>query len=134
VLVLKIAGGVILGFVALMVIGGILIGSAANDALKESNKGKDATTVVFTVTGSAPNGVDITYGDDSSNYEGTLPLRVSLPVDDNALYYSVNAQLNGSGSITCKVVIGDAVEVGHAVGGYNICSAQLNSGFTGGWG
>jgi hypothetical protein len=29
--------------------------------------------------------------------------------------------------------IGDAVSVGHASGGYNICSVQLNSDYAGGW-
>jgi hypothetical protein len=34
----------------------------------------------------------------------------------------------------CKLTIGNAVKVGHAAGGYNICSAQLNSDFSGGFG
>jgi hypothetical protein len=49
------------------------------------------------------------------------------------LYEAVTAQLNGGGNVTCKIIIGDAVKVGHASGGYNICRAQLNSDPNGGW-
>ena len=101
-----------------------------------SSKGKGATEAVFSVTGTAPSGVDITYGDDGSNYQGSAPpFHATLPVKKGAMYYAVTAQLQGGGNITCKLTIGDAVKVGHAVGGYNICSAQLNSDpIGGGWG
>ena len=102
-----------------------------------SSKGSGATQVQFSVTGSAPAGVDITYGNDSSNYQGPKhpPMNKTLRVQDNALYYDVTAQLQGGGSVTCSVKIGDAVKVGHAKGSYNICSAQLNSDpINGGWG
>jgi hypothetical protein len=102
-----------------------------------SSKGSGATQVQFSVTGSAPAGVDITYGNDSSNYQGPKhpPMNKTLSVKKDALYYDVTAQLQGGGSITCKLKIGDAVKVGHAKGGYNICSAQLNSDpINGGWG
>jgi hypothetical protein len=45
-------------------------------------------------------------------------------------YYAIDAQLQGSGSITCKIVVtgpGDnplTVSHGAASGGYNICDAQ----------
>jgi hypothetical protein len=59
----------------------------------------------------------------------------TLSIEKNALYYAVTAQLQGGGDIMCKIQIGDAVRVGHARGGYNICSAQLNSDpINGGWG
>jgi hypothetical protein len=101
-----------------------------------SSKGSGATQASFSVTGSAPSGVDITYGSDGSNYQGSPPpFNASLQINKSALYYQVTAQLQGGGNITCKVQIGDAVRVGHAVGGYNICSAQLNSdSINGGWG
>jgi len=100
-----------------------------------SSAGKGATEVSFSVTGSAPSGVDITYGNDSSNYQGSAPpFNATLPIVKGALYYQVTAQLQGDGDITCEVQIGDAVKTGHAVGGYNICSVQLNEDFDGGWG
>ncbi|MGV9991375.1 hypothetical protein [Streptomyces sp. NPDC003374] len=49
------------------------------------------------------------------------------------MYYSVTAQLQGSGDINCSVTIGDKTKKGHASGGYNICQTQLNSGLLGGW-
>lgn len=97
-----------------------------------------ATEIEFVVTGSAPNGADITYGSDSSNYQGHLPMDVTKTIDTNVMYYDVTAQLNGGGQVTCKVLIGDGTKidvqkVGHASGGYNICSAQLNN-INGDWG
>jgi hypothetical protein len=58
----------------------------------------------------------------------------TLSIKKDALYYQVTAQLQGGGDVTCTLTIGDAVKVGHARGGYNICSAQLNSDpINGGW-
>ena len=99
------------------------------------------TRVRFVVTGYAPDGADITFGSDSDSrtppgslgFDGSgtaIPWRGSLRFDGSARYYSLNAQLNGSGDIRCKIVVtgpGDApltVSHGHASGGYNICSAQ----------
>jgi hypothetical protein len=111
--------------------------SSCDTSAGGSSKGSGATHVQFSVTGSAPTGVDITYGNDSSNYQGPKhpPMNKTLSLQDNALYYDVTAQLQGGGSVTCSVKIGDAVKVGHAKGDYNICSAQLNSDpINGGWG
>ena len=53
-----------------------------------------------------------------------------MPFDGSAQYYDVVAQLEGSGDITCKLIVtgpGDqplTVTTGHASGGYNICRAQ----------
>jgi hypothetical protein len=98
----------------------VFVASAASscDSTTGSSKGKDATQVEFFVTGSMPTGVDITYGNDSSNYQGPSypPMDETLPVENDALYYAVTAQLQGGGNVTCKVQIGDAVKVGHARG------------------
>jgi hypothetical protein len=110
------------------------------------------TQVVFTVTGSAPNGADITYGSDSDNRSpqgglgalgsGTaLPWQGSVKYRSGALYYDVTAQLQGGGDITCKVRVrvtqfysdgthisrAKTVASGHASGGYNICDAQAEN-------
>jgi hypothetical protein len=100
------------------------------------SEGSGATEVTFTVTGSTTAGVDITYGSDSSNFQGPQepPMSETLQIDEHALYYAVNAQLQGGGDVTCEIQIGDVVRTGHARGGYNICSAQLNKDFNGGWG
>jgi len=107
--------------------------SASSSSSGSSGKSSAPQTVIFTVTGSAPAGADVTFGDDTSNYQGRVPMRVVLPLRKNVLYYSVTAQLQGGGSITCRVQIGKYVRIGHAVGNYNICTAQLNNDPFGGW-
>lgn len=90
--------------------------------------------VTFHVEGSAPGGVDIMYGSDSDNRQGHgLPFTATLPLDDDAMYYMVNAQLSGGGDITCTVTVDGQTKKAHASGGYNICDAQLNGGLFGGW-
>ncbi|MFF6947548.1 MmpS family transport accessory protein [Streptomyces iakyrus] len=89
---------------------------------------------VFKVWGSAPSGVDITYGNDGTNLQGKgLPLKKTLTVKDDALYYQVTAQLMGGGDIQCSITIDGKTKSGRAQGSYNICSAQLNSDFSGGF-
>ncbi|MEU1479836.1 hypothetical protein [Streptomyces sp. NPDC005760] len=89
---------------------------------------------VFKVWGSAPAGVDITYGSDGTNLQGKgLPMEKTLTVDGDALYYQVSAQLMGGGDVQCSVTIDGETKKGRAQGGYNICSAQLNSDFSGGF-
>jgi hypothetical protein len=98
-----------------------------------------ATKVTFTVTGTGD--PSITYGADSDNRDGggtlgelgdgnATPWSRSLPFSGEAQYYFMNAQLEGTGDISCKIVVtgpGDdplTVASGHARGGYSICSAQ----------
>lgn len=87
----------------------------------------DAKTVTFKVWGKAPQGVDITYGDGSSNLEGKgLPFEETMKFDKDAMFYNVTAQLQGGGNVKCSVTIGDKTKKGQAKGDYNICSAQLS--------
>ncbi|MFF7329617.1 hypothetical protein [Streptomyces sp. NPDC008150] len=93
-----------------------------------------AGKAVFKVWGSAPAGVDITYGSDGTNLQGSgLPMEKTLSVKDDAMYYQVTAQLQGGGTVHCSVTIDGKTKSGQASGGYNICSAQLNSDFSGGF-
>ncbi|MFE2832194.1 hypothetical protein ACFXI6_14270 [Streptomyces mirabilis] len=103
-----------------------------------SNADKAASTVVFKVWGTAPAGelgpADVTYGSDSDNRQGHWKnggFTSTLPFKSDAMYYAVNAQLQGSGDIHCSVTVDGKTKTGHASGGYNICSAQLSSGFSG---
>ena len=99
-----------------------------------SNTPASPTKVAFIVSGTAPDGIDITYGPSGSNFEGPSTLdgtaTMSVPFDGSADYYAIDAQLQGGGSITCKIVVtgpGDApltVSSGAASGDYNICDAQ----------
>lgn len=92
-----------------------------------------AHTAVFKVWGTGS--VDAQYGNDGTNIQGPSHpgWTRTLKVHDDALYYAITAQLNGGGNVHCSVTIDGHTKTGHASGGYNICSAQLNSDFLGGW-
>jgi hypothetical protein len=117
---------------------GIPSKAAESEAKTEAPKKK---VVVFKVWGTAPAGalgpLDITYGSDSDTRKGTFKdgkFEASLPLKDDALYYNVMAQLQGSGDINCSITVDGHTEKGHASGGYTICNAQANAGLLGGWG
>ncbi|WP_307783054.1 hypothetical protein [Streptomyces sp. MBT53] len=110
--------------------------TAEAKATKAATSGDDAPAgkALFKVWGSAPSGVDITYGSDGTNLQGKgLPMTKTLAVDGDALYYQVTAQLQGGGDVHCSITIDGRTKSGRAQGGYNICSAQLNSDFSGGF-
>ncbi|MEH0650676.1 hypothetical protein QA995_14845 [Streptomyces scabiei] len=107
-------------------------------ATKEKKAKKPVVT--FKVWGTAPAGVlgplDITYGSDSDTRKGKFEngkFTATLPVDDDAMYFTVMAQLQGEGDINCSVTVEGTTEKAHAAGGYNICHAQANAGLLGGW-
>lgn len=99
--------------------------------------------VTYSCTGSAPDGVDITYGPVGSNHSAShLPFTHTDSLDASAQYYVTTAQLSGSGSVSCTTTVqtdnadGSANQVtktASADGGYNIASAQVCSTFNGGW-
>ncbi|WP_449351615.1 hypothetical protein [Streptomyces shaanxiensis] len=115
-------------------------GTKAGDSAPERAKKADKKVVVFKVWGTAPAGalgpLNITYGSDSDNRDGDFKdgkFKATLPLDDDALYFNVTAQLQGSGDIHCSVTVGGKTKKGHAAGDYNICSAQVSAGLLGGW-
>jgi hypothetical protein len=94
--------------------------------------------VVFSCTGSAPDGLSITYGPEGTQDSGSsLPFKQALPLGSSAQYYSVTAQLQGAGQITCTTTVDSdgqsTTQIGSANGGYNIASAEVCSDFSGGW-
>ncbi|WP_258318819.1 hypothetical protein [Streptomyces griseorubiginosus] len=115
-------------------------GDNAADTSRDSEKKASKKVVVFKVWGTAPAGalgpLNITYGSDSDNRDGTFKdgeFKATLPIDEDALYFDVTAQLQRSGDIHCSVTVGGKTDKGHAAGDYNICSAQLSAGLLGGW-
>lgn len=97
-------------------------------------------TAAFSCSGSAPEGVSITYGADTQNLDGggSVPWSTSLPIPDQAQYEAVNAQLQGpDGSISCTVTVTQngqsTTQMGEASGNYNIAAAQVCSGGDGTW-
>ena len=97
--------------------------------------------VVFRCSGSAPAGIDITYGAEGSNIGAArLPLAVTVPYNSGAQYYAVTAQLQGAGSVTCTTTVNwndgqneTVTQTGTAAGGYNIASAEVCSEYDGSW-
>lgn len=99
--------------------------------------------VTYSCTGSAPDGVDITYGPDGSDHSAShLPFSHTDALSQGAQYYVTTAQLQGGGNISCSTVIqtdnldGSANQVrkdASADGGYNIATAEVCSSFDGSW-
>ncbi|MEU9454815.1 hypothetical protein [Streptomyces sp. NPDC048277] len=151
----KVIGLGCLGLVGVAVVIGIaavaVSGNSSNDSGNSASKPASTTTtgdkkggapktVVFKVWGTAPagalGGLDINYGSDSDTRKGVFKngsFTATLPLEKGAMYYTLNAQLQGSGDINCSVTMDGQSTSAHASGGYNICAAQLSSDFTGGW-
>jgi hypothetical protein len=89
-------------------------------------------TVTYIVTGTG--GADVQYGTASSTYQGSVPMKVTRKLGDPQ-YYSIDAQLNGGGSVRCKIKIdGVTIASGSASGGYNIASCEADKDITtGSW-
>jgi hypothetical protein len=99
-----------------------------------------AQDAVFSCSGSAPDGINITYGGEGSDLSASnLPFQATVPLDTSDMYYSVTAQLQGSGSISCSTTVnwngspGTVAKTSSASGGYNIAMAEVCSDFEGGY-
>jgi hypothetical protein len=80
-------------------------------------------TVTYEVYGS---GANVTYGPAGSSLNGHVPMEVTRTLG-NPQYYSITAQLNGGGAVTCKLrVDGKVISKSSATGGYNIASCEID--------
>ncbi len=79
--------------------------------------------VKFVVKGSP---ADVTWGSSGSNHQGSVPMRKTIKLG-HPLYYSITAQLSGSGRVSCSILIGGKV-ISHASasGSYNIASCEIS--------
>ncbi|HWG64505.1 MAG TPA: hypothetical protein VG253_22705 [Streptosporangiaceae bacterium] len=87
--------------------------------------------VTYLVTGSS---AQVTYGPQGSSVMSLSPMKASSPLG-GARFYVLQAQLQGSGSVTCQLQInGRSVAVAHASGADNValCSASRDPA-TGKW-
>lgn len=51
----------------------------------------------------------------------------------NPLYYTITAQLQGSGAVTCRIEVnGKTIARSQATGGYNIATCQIGKGLLSG--
>jgi hypothetical protein len=96
-----------------------------------------ALVVTFTVTGTAPDGLTITYGSNSANDQGgtSLPWSTTMPLGGSGVeYYYIDAQLSGAGTVSCSIAVkGKVIGTGSASGGYNIADCEITQGLFGGW-
>lgn len=146
--------GLILGGGALLLMGAAIAGGGNTPATTAASS--SATTVLgptvtaspytasvtYTCTGSAPDGVDITYGPEGSSYSASsLPFTKTVAMNTGAYlkaqYISAQAQLQGSGQVTCTLKLTQngttATQTGTAQGGYNLASAELCESYSGSW-
>jgi hypothetical protein len=86
-------------------------------------KAAAAQTVTYEVTGSD---ADVTYGPTGTSLSGSVPMKVTKPLG-TPLYYSITAQLQGAGSVSCKIEVdGKVISQGTATGGYNIAQCEIS--------
>jgi hypothetical protein len=148
------AGAGCLGVVGVLVLGGVISAaggdtsgdtadspatapSPTRDGAKTSAphaaaKKQTPQTVTYVVTGT--NGTDVQYGPAGSSAQGKVPMNVTKPLG-NPQYYSITAQLQGGGHVTCRLKVnGKVISQSTASGGYNIASCEISKDiFNGKW-
>jgi hypothetical protein len=90
-------------------------------------------TVTYEVSGSD---ADVTYGPTGSDLSGSVPMNKTQDIPSKPpLYYSVQAQLQGGGTVTCKIKVdGKVISQSTASGGYNIAQCEIGQDpFSGNW-
>lgn len=79
---------------------------------------------------------DVTYGPAGSDLAGSVPMDKTMAIPAEAPeYYAINAQLQGSGDVSCKIEVdGQVVSSAQAEGGYNIADCEIGQDpITGDW-
>ncbi|BCJ26940.1 hypothetical protein [Actinocatenispora sera] len=108
-------------------------GPAEPSAASPSATGTAPDGVTYRCTGSAPTGIDISYGPSTGGSQATsLPFTAHERLTASARYYSITAQLAGSGHVSCTITLTDAGRTvsasGTARGGYNSARPQICAG------
>ena len=86
--------------------------------------------MTYVVTGSY---ADVTYGQTGSEDQGTVPMSITQPLG-SPQDYSVGAQLQGGGSVSCQIKVdGVTISSASASGGYNTADCQINQDATRRW-
>jgi hypothetical protein len=149
------AGAGCLGVVAVLILGGLMSvagggksdskpaaqspattspdsGHSAKATPPPSTRKKTPQTVTYAVTGTG--GADVQYGPAGSSAQGSVPMTVTKPLR-NVQYYSITAQLQGSGHVTCRLKVnGTVISQSTASGSYNIATCEISKDiFSGKW-
>lgn len=96
---------------------------ALSQAAAPASSAAAAQTVTYEVSGSP---ADVTYGPAGSNAQGSVPMDVTKPLA-TPIYVAITAQLQGSGTVTCKIKVdGKVIAQSTASGGYNIAQCEIS--------
>jgi hypothetical protein len=96
---------------------------AVSQAAAPASSAAAGQSVTYEVTGSA---ADVTYGPAGSNAQGSVPMDVRKPLG-TPIYVAITAQLQGSGTVTCKIKVdGQVISQSTASGGYNIAQCEIS--------
>jgi hypothetical protein len=96
---------------------------AVSQAAAPASSAAAAQTVTYGVSGSP---TDVTYGPAGSNAQGSVPMDVTKPLG-TPIYVAITAQLQGSGTVTCKIKVdGKVISQSTASGGYNIAQCEIS--------
>jgi len=80
-------------------------------------------TITYVVRGTP--GAQVTYGPAGSDYNGSVPMRVTRRLGDPE-YYAINAQLQGSGHVKCSIEVdGIPLSTASASGSFNIAGCEI---------
>jgi len=80
-------------------------------------------TITYIVRGTP--GTQVTYGPAGSDYNGSVPMRVTRRLGDPQ-YYAINAQLQGGGQIKCSIEVdGIPLSTASASGSFNIAGCEI---------
>jgi hypothetical protein len=118
-----------LGCVGVFVIGASIVAFAVVSGVRQDAHtvaavpvaGRHAITYVLSGSGAA----EVTYGPSGSDIKGSLPMHVANPMG-GADSYSIKAQLQGGGDVTCQIEVdGKVISRATATGGDNIAMCQI---------
>lgn len=133
---LRVILAIVGGLIVLIIIGAALGGSPGNAPAASGTPAAAATnaqarvkhkhhrqTVTYVVTGSP---ASVTYGPAGSSLNGQVPMSITRTLR-NPQFYSIDAQLNGGGAVTCRLLVnGKVISRASATGAYNIASCEIS--------
>jgi hypothetical protein len=124
-------GGLVTAIVIIVVVVvAVAAGKGAGSGAGAGVAAKAGGTVTYEVTGSP---AQVTYGPAGSSLNGRVPMRLTKPIGSPD-FYSIDAQLNGRGIVTCELLVdGKVVSRATATGAYNIASCEITQDFSGNW-
>jgi len=104
------------------------VGAAASMATqpkaKTSRHSRPSAALTYRVTGTPD--AAVTYGPGGNTFTAQGPLHVTTTLG-SALYYSITAQLQGSGSVTSEILIGSTLmSKSIATGGHSLASCGIS--------